>query len=281
MLQHRQISLLTKRIHIVGVSPRTGTTLMAEAMKTCFSIDYCTKHEDRLFTRAPCGNEIFLSKAPKDIMIVGPSLKADPDLYVICMIRDPRDIISSKHKKDPDRYWAGLKFWKLYIREVEKLKGHPRFIPVVYEELVTDPDHIQSEIEEKIPFLKKTRLFSEFHRSAEVSEASLEALRSVRPIKPESIGRWREHKARVAGQIQLHGDFSDDLIRYGYEKDSIWLQELEGVEPDTSTSHFSEYWIPKSRFFLKFGKYAEAVRRTLEHEIGCRIRITHPKKWFR
>jgi hypothetical protein len=254
---------------------------MAEAMKTCFSIDYCTTHEDRLFTRAPYGNEIFLSKAPKDIMIAGPSLKVDPDLHVICMIRDPRDIISSKHKKDPERYWAGLKFWKLYTREVDKLKGHPKFIQVVYEQLVSDPDRIQDMISEKIPYLEKTRPFSEFHQSAEVSEASLEALRSVRPIKPESIGRWREHKARVAGQIALHGDISDDLIRYGYEKDKNWLRELEGVEPDTSPSHFSEYWKPKSRIFLKLGKYAEASRRTLEQEIGYRIRITHPKKWFR
>lgn len=107
-----------KRIHIVGVSPRSGTTLLAEAIDTCFNIDYSTKHEDELFTRAPNNPDVFLSKCLKDIMIVGPSLKTDPNLFVICMIRDPRDIIVSRHSKDPNRYWAGLKFWKLYSKEL-------------------------------------------------------------------------------------------------------------------------------------------------------------------
>ncbi len=114
-----------KRIHIVGVSPRTGTTLMAEAIKTCFKIDSYTTHETSLFSRPRGKNDIFLTKRPGDIMIVGPSLRVDPHLFVVCMIRDPRDIISSKHEKNPDRYWASLRYWKLYMTNY-----HPRFIPL-------------------------------------------------------------------------------------------------------------------------------------------------------
>lgn len=40
------------QIHIVGVSPRTGTTLMAEAMATCFGIQYANR-ERRVFSAPP------------------------------------------------------------------------------------------------------------------------------------------------------------------------------------------------------------------------------------
>jgi len=269
-----------KRIHIVGVSPRTGTTLMAEAMKTCFAIDCFAQHEKSLLSRPKRDCDIFLTKSPSDIMIVGPSLRVDPDLYVICMIRDPRDIICSKHKKDPGRYWTSLKYWKLYSKMLDRLKGVPRFIPVKYEVFVSKPNEVQEQIAKEIPFLKKKTLFSQYHESVSVSEASKKALREVRPIKPTSIGRWRNHKNRVVGQLQLHGPITEDLIKYGYEKDDRWLRELEGVEPDLSPSHYSEFMTFTKRRRLTFGKYLEAGRRIIEHKIGQRIRITHPKKWI-
>lgn len=269
------------QIHIVGVSPRSGTTLLAEAMKTCFNIDYCTPHEDRLFTRPPFRTDVFLTKRPRDIMIAGPSLKVDPNFYVICLIRDPRDIICSNHQKAPDQYWTGLKFWKIYSKKVKELEKFSGFTAIKYEELVSDPDRIQERLMEKIPILEKKMNFSEYHLAASVSDSSKEALKSVRPIKPTSVGKWKEHKARVAGQIQLHGSIAEDLIRFGYEEDEEWLKELSGVEPDLSESYRSEFVTLKDRIGFRAGKYAEAARRIIERFLGTRIRITHPKKWFK
>lgn len=269
-----------KRIHIVGVSPRTGTTLLAEAMKHCFEIDYATNHEDELYTRAPNQPEIFLSKCPKDIMKIEPSLKVDPNLYTLCMIRDPRDIIVSRHRKNPERFWAGLKFWKLYTKELNAVIDKVRFILIRYEHFVSHPDRIQNLIAKKIPFLVKTAPFSRYHEIAEVSEMSDEALGGVRPIKPNSVGKWKKFKSRVAGQLKLHGPLSNDLVRFGYEKDHSWLNELEDVEPDLTPSHFSEHFNWKDKFLLKAGRHIEAVRRIIENKIGNRIRITHPKKWM-
>lgn len=268
------------QIHIVGVSPRSGTTLLAEAMKTCFAIDYCTPHEDRLFTRPPFRTDVFITKRPRDIMIVEPSLKVDPNFYVICLIRDPRDIIVSKHQKSPDRYWAGLKFWNVYSKKVKELEKYPRFISIKYEEFVSEPNKIQELLIKKIPFLQKKMDFSDYHLAASVSESSKEALKSVRPIKPTSVGKWKEHKARVAGQIQLHGSISEDLIRFGYEEDEQWMKELEGVKPNLSESYHSEFVSLKDKFGFRAGKYFESTRRKIEQMIGRRIRITHPKKWF-
>lgn len=213
-------------------------------------------------------------------MLVGPSLQADPDLYVICMIRDPRDVICSKHKKDPNHYWASLKFWKLYSEEFEKLISHPRFTPIKYESFVSKPDKIQAAIKNEMPFLKQTSRFSQYHQTATISKKSKEALRSVRPIKPTRVGTWKKHKSRIAGQLKLHGTLTPDLIKFGYEDNDEWLRELNGIDPDLSSSHFSEYMTFKEKRLRKMGKYCEAARRKIEHGIGRRIRITHPKKWF-
>jgi len=268
-----------KRIHIVGVSPRSGTTLLAEAMKHCFEIEYATDHEDELYSRAPGNPEVFLSKCPKDIMKIEPSLKVDPHLYALCMIRDPRDILVSKHRKDPKRYWAGLKFWKLYSRQLSSLVRKSRFTLIRYEHFVTEPDRIQNLIAKRIPFLRKKAPFSKYHEVVEVSDPSKKALGGVRPIRPTSVGRWRTDKKRIAGQLKLHGSISNDLIHFGYEKDDQWVGELEGIEPDLSESHFSEHFSLKDKVLLKAGRHIEACRRIIECWIGRRIRILHPKKW--
>ncbi|HEX7708484.1 MAG TPA: sulfotransferase family protein, partial [Thermoanaerobaculia bacterium] len=75
-----------KRIHIVGVSPRSGTTLLAELMIACFEVDLHEEHEASLFTEPSRAGDLYLTKQPRDIMVVGPRLRVDPDLWVICMI---------------------------------------------------------------------------------------------------------------------------------------------------------------------------------------------------
>lgn len=231
-----------KRIHIVGCGPRSGTTLIYEMMLACFDIDVFDDHENVIYKWPSRKGKIYLTKKPRDIMLVKPALFMMRTLYVIYMLRDPRDMIVSRHRRDPGRYWSGLRFWKTYTPYGEELATHPRFITLLYEELVHDPDKVQDSLLERIPFLEKKAPFSRYHEMTIPSEASLEALGSVREISASSIGNWRNHKPRVLGQIQLHGAISEDLIRYGYEKDNRWEKELEGIDPDFSDSHWPEYF---------------------------------------
>ncbi|MDY6839566.1 MAG: sulfotransferase [Thermodesulfobacteriota bacterium] len=256
-----------KRIHIVGCGPRTGTTLMAEAMIACFEIDHHTKHEDRIFVPPPADGNIFLTKDPKDILVIGPLLWVNPDLYVVYMLRDPRDMITSRHWRDPKRYWASLRYWKAYSPWGRKLQKNRRFITIRYEDLVCNPDEVQGKLMERMPFLKKRAPFSRYHEIAQPSEDSLEALRGVRPISPVEIGKWRHHLPRVAGQLQLHGSISRDLIEHRYEKDDSWLSELEGVEPDIDESHWPEYFSRRDLRKRERGKYMEVVK-TIMRRVG-------------
>ena len=236
---------------------------MAEAMTACLDIDISSRHEDRIFKQPTEQGNIYLSKTPMDILVVKPILRVNPDLYVICMIRDPRDAVVSKHKSDPEIYWASLDIWKTYSPYFRELRKHPRCTVVRYEDFVSDPDRVQQRILKRLPFLKSKAPFSDYHLHAKPSKGSINALGGVRPIAPVGIGNYRNHLPRLAGQIQIHGSISDDLIEFGYEKDDNWTTILEGISPDLSEGHWPEKFTKQNFKRAQKGMYKEVIKTLL------------------
>jgi hypothetical protein len=247
-----------ERLHIVGLGRRTGTTLLAECMAACFEIDAVEQHEASLCQHRK-NVDIYLTKNPVDLHIVGPRFWIDPHLHVIAMLRDPRDVIVSKHKLNPDRYWAPLRFWKRHFRIMQRLLPHKRFLVVRYEDLVQEPDAIQEMVMSKFPFLRRKARFSDFHKFARPSAKSLNAMGPLRPFDSSSIGNWRNHLPRIAGQLSIHGSITGELIELGYERDESWLGALEGVTPDLSPSHIPEH-MDLRVWRIRRRAYAEAAK---------------------
>lgn len=256
-----------KRIHIVGVASRTGTTLMAELMHTCFRVDGYAEHELSIFRRPSPETGLIVTKSPAESAEVIEVLKYAPDLWVICMMRDPRDIVVSRHDSHPDIYWTNLRSWKkaVDLTSEESLRN-PRFILVRYEDLVSDPDATQRYLEERIPFLSRIAPFSQFHEIARPSDGSLKAMHGVRPISNKSVGIWRNHKPRLAAQIQLHGDIGQYLIDLGYESNHQWKKELEGVIPDNHQSFKPEF--DQSTWLQRLCKRLKLFSRLVRHRLG-------------
>ncbi len=224
-----------KHIHIVGCVPRSGTTLMTELMTTCFDIDGHTEHEYSVFKEFPSPCDILCTKNPNDIKRVSYPLSVNPNLYVIYLLRDPRDAISSrshKNNRNEKKIWGNLKTWKEHHAIAERLEKHPNFITIKYEDLVSEPDEVQRGLQQRLPFLNIKYLFSEYHLQAKPSSKSEAALGGLRPISPVSIGNWKENKPYIKAQIEKYGDISELLIELGYERDTSWMSELDGVEPD-------------------------------------------------
>jgi len=94
---------------------------------------------------------------------------------------------------------------------------------------VAQPGQIQDYLMKRMPFLMKKASFNSYHEIAQPSKDSMMALGGVRPASSSSIGNWRKHLPRVAGQLQVHGSIPEDLIAYGYEQDDAWEKELEGI----------------------------------------------------
>jgi hypothetical protein len=230
-----------QRIHITGAH-RSGTTLMCALMTTCFDIDVSPAEEVRLRAPLATRGRIVCTKCPDESDYALTALRFDSNLHIIQMVRDPRDVIVSKYGPGPAPYFATVPSWR---RNRPPRRRHPRAHVISYERLVNEPDTVQSALAAAMPFLRVLLPFSAFsERASELADRQgltwAEAMHSIRPPGPESIGRWRDHLPRVKGQIVRHGDISNDLIALGLERDRHWLSLLEGIEPDLTPSHLPE-----------------------------------------
>lgn len=260
-----------RRIHIIGSSPRSGTTLLAEAMHTCFAVDAHCFHEASIAEPSPIRFGTYLSKQPGELLSVRLPLAVDPSLLVICVVRDPRDVCVSRHGTAPNVYWCSMRYWHLFLRQRRWLLRHPRVHCIRYEDLVRHPDAIQESIGRFAPFLRPTHRFSEYHTVCSASSDSSLALRGVRPITEGSIGTWQHDLPRIKHQLALHGSISRSLIEFGYEMDCEWELRLLGVAETPLRSKLPEFfdarylWNRRWRGILAAGRalqYRAQIRRS-------------------
>lgn len=248
-----------KRIHIVGSSPRTGTTLLFEMMNACFDIDNACKHEKSICSKIPKSGNIYLTKHPGEISAVRIPLLLDNNLFVLCILRDPRDTVVSFHGSFPDIYWCSLRYWKLFVKIFDKISNNSHFVAIKYEDLVNDPNATQEKIMKHLPFLTKIHDFSEYHLHADPSAKAIRALKTLRPIDSKSIGNWKNHLPRIRQQIAVHGTISDDLIRFGYETDRAWEKCLEHVKIEHFETKNKEHFSLKYLYIRKLSEYRASL----------------------
>ncbi len=254
-----------KHIHVVGCSPRSGTTLMQELMAACFEMsDYC-EHEISIFKSQDMKGDLVCTKHPREMVYLPWLLKVDPGLYGIYMLRDPRSVITSKHRKSPDKYFASLLLWKENEELRRRFKAHKRFLMVKYEDLVSDPDTVQKRIMEAMPFLKLQHKFSEFHKHAKPSDRSSRALNGLRPISSDGLSKWKSHLPRIKSEMNAYGDFSDRLIELGYEKDKQWMMDLDGVEAVEYESEAYNHRYSLTSFKMTYRAIRKTVKFTLRN----------------
>ena len=249
-----------KHLHIVACSPRSGTTLLHEAMVTCFKVDKHYDHEVRFNLVDAEDGQIVVTKRPKDTMYM-PDVIDDPELFVVYVMRDPRDVIVSRHGKNKDMYYSNIRLWRELHAYAQQIASHDRFLQVGYEEFVSDPDAVQAQIAAKFPWLETLHKFSEYHEYANVSEKSKLAMNDVRPIAPTSVGKWKSNLGRIKGQQITHGSLTPDLIECGYESSDEWEQVLDGVEPDFSRSRYPE----KVYFWSRISQRINAWRKVAKY----------------
>lgn len=250
-----------KRLHIVGC-PRSGTTLLMEMASTCFqSSGYCA-HEMSIFKEPDEPYELYFSKKPSDIKIIQPILEADPGLYVIYLVRDPRAVIASRHRSLPGKYFCNLRAWRECDQAAQAIGQHPRFLSLRYEDLVADADATQATIMQAFGFLEKRHAFSEYHLHSQASGKSKNAMHGLRPVSQDKVAAWREQLPRIKEQMQRHGGLQEALQRLGYEPNDSWQSELSDIVPEFTPSRYAESESGLRRLARRFRNWRK-IRRKL------------------
>ncbi|WP_407496365.1 hypothetical protein [Pseudooceanicola sp. MF1-13] len=232
--------MVAPRLHVVGSSPRSGTTLMFELLCYGFDVTRLGDHEHSLFDRPPVTARPAASKTPNDFVHVKRLLPWDRHLHCLFMDRDPRDCIVSRHGQAPDRYWCDFETWAKNHALIDRLGPHPRVLVCRYETLVTDPDRVQDQIASAFPFLRTTRRFSTFGAKADVSDATRLALKGARPVTAASRGAWRQNLPRIAAQLAEFPEMADQVVRAGYDTPG-WTRICDGIPPDPALSVRAEH----------------------------------------
>lgn len=204
------------------------------------------------------------SKSPMDVLelprLASRNLWKKRMLILIC-IRDPRDLVTSRHPMLPDRYfigydhswWPGNKEfseWKYdapgigeisrAIGAAEKLVGLDIYM-VRFEQLVGQPDEVQQQIGWRFG-LEFSGSFSGFHKAAgrlpylytgrfNARDANL--VREHKPVDRSRAGKWRavEHFERIRGQFDSHPELFEIVREYGYETDDNWFPGIANRVP--------------------------------------------------
>lgn len=238
---YRRILELGRRPILIGGCGRSGTSMLL-AILSCHPEVHAVERETHAF--CPTGYErdidrgaefvlenVFrlliaadiapsrtrwCEKTPKNIQFAERALAyLGSGTRFLHLVRDGRDVITSRHRNAPERAWVTPERWIDDAAAGRAIEDHPQVLTVRYEDVVRSLE----------PTLRRICGFLEleFHRDLLDYPAASPLPRDeiwqprLRAISAASIGRWRapEHDA-VVGRLLADPSGSDLLHHYGY-----------------------------------------------------------------
>ena len=156
-----------------------------------------------LVKRIPPRNRRWCEKTPRNIHHVENILQYWDKAFFINIIRDPRDVLTSRHRNKPGEYWVSLNRWVKDVSRGLEFKDHPRVFTVRYEDLVQDFE----------PTIQKLCAFMEMECGPNIlswhTHTTVRKNRAwegkVVKLHTKSVQKWKlpEHAVRLA---QIMGD---------------------------------------------------------------------------
>ena len=213
-LPFRVMSLSRKPI-VIGGSGRSGTTLLLSVL-SCHPHIYAINDEPRAM--APGQHLNPMKKAPFKIDRIYQYLISHPipdhcnrwcektprnvlhfdrilhhfgkGVRIINMVRDGRDVVTSRHPTDPSRYWVSPEIWARDVSAGLQVEDHPQVLTIRYEDLV---NHYEQTVRDVCDFINE-EFVDDFLRYPESAHVQFNPawFGTARAINPASIGRWEK-----------------------------------------------------------------------------------------
>ncbi|MDF1853928.1 hypothetical protein [Pseudooceanicola sp.] len=198
----------------------------------------------------------FCTKRPNDILDIdqiGAAAKGRKRIDLIVTLRDPRDILTSRHDRVPDDYFCSADAcYTMFGVAAPKRNGpglievHQAIIDVAqgpwfpqgvyflkYEDLLADPDAVQRDLAAGFG-LRFDAAFSATRPPVQSWEMQ-RAMGGDRPLEHSRKGRWRgpEHRDRILDQFTRFPQLLDILVALEYEPDAGWFDAFRAQPPMT------------------------------------------------
>jgi len=238
-----RFGLTPLRTHILICGyQRAGTTLLLMMMEhTLPDAKFFGKEKSawRAATFEWRNHAIVISKVPTDIFRLHRLRNfyktRQAKLKTIIMIRDPRDVLSSRHPKTGEHaYFQDTEQWKDIHADVMKYRNDPDVLVVRYEDLVADPQAVQAKVE-AFTGEKSDRRYIDATQAVR-PDFDTHTLNGVRPVDRSGIGRWAkgEHRQRIEEILREVPELPQALIDLGYETDTSWIERWRSSEAQAS-----------------------------------------------
>lgn len=224
---------------------RAGTTLFYAMLRAALGAGWQTFDRERPALQVGRSQARHIcSKRPLDVLQAGEILQRCRDPWLIALVRDPRDALTSMHASVPDDFFvhADCQYFVprrgrprrtspglLSIdRAIRSLPGERSWV-LRYEDLVRDPADVQARLANQLGLTFQEDLTA--WQNGSLSPNLRRALNGVRPLDASGVGRWRSYPDRIREQFTAYPELHDVLRRRGYEQNGAWWEELCCTSP--------------------------------------------------
>jgi hypothetical protein len=228
------------RIGSLGILWEIPTQELVDRAKSAPNLPQFASDFYKDYLLAPDDKQRWADKTPNNIYAIPNILTWYPNAKVIHLIRDGRDVVCSlrhhrkehikngkivpRHNNNP----IGLCAQK-WLEETSAglpFRNHPRYLEVIYEQFLEDPEAILKKVcdfieEDYSPQMLDTSIVT---KCSQLIGSKLNNPGADRPIERGSLNRW-EKDLTPEEQHTFNNIAGHLLIALGYAKDDSWLDQ--------------------------------------------------------